>query len=90
MDKQAFAACMKRNREKHNITIETLSEKIGIPIDKLIEFESGTFGKIKSSELYKISEAIETPPVMLMNGGGEAHVLHRSEDGKRYCEWIEY
>lgn len=90
MDKHAFSACMKRNREKQNISIEKLSEKTGIPVDKLIELESGEFDKIKSSELYKISEAIETPPVMLMHGGGTAHISSRLEDGKRYCEWVEY
>lgn len=90
MDKHAFATCMKRNREKQGITVENLAEKTGIPIDKLIEFESGEFDKIKSSELQKISEAIKTPPVMLMRGGGEAHISYRLEDGKRYCEWIEY
>ena len=49
MDKHAFAACMKRNREKNGITFENLAEKTGITIDKLIEFESGEFERIKAS-----------------------------------------
>ena len=90
MDKHAFAACMKRNREKHGITFENLAEKTGITIDKLIEFESGEFERIKASELEKIGKAICVPKAILMHGGGTYHFHHRSEDGDSYCEWVEY
>ena len=90
MNKQAFAACMKRNREKHGITFENLAEKTGITIDKLIEFESGEFERIKASELEKIGKAICVPKAILMHGGGTYHFHYRSEDGYSYCEWVEY
>lgn len=90
MNKQAFAACMKRNREKQGITFENLAEKTGIPIGKIIEFESGEFERIKASELEKIGKAIEVPMAILMHGGGTYHFHHRSEDGAPYCEWVEY
>lgn len=90
MNKQAFAACMKRNREKNGITFENLAEKTGIPIEKIIEFESGEFEQIKASELEKIGKAIEVPMAILMHGGGTYHSHHRLEDGTSYCEWVEY
>lgn len=90
MDKKAFAACMKRNREKQGISIETLSEKTGIPTEKLIEFESGEFERIKASELEKIGKAIAVPVAILMHGGGTCHFHYRPEDGDSYCEWVEY
>lgn len=90
MNKQAFAVCMKRNREKHGITFENLAEKTGIPIDRLMEFESGQFERIKASELEKIGKAIEVPMAILMHGGGTYHFHHRPEDGAPYCEWVEY
>ena len=71
MDKIAFAACMKRNREKQGITFENLAEKTGISIGKLIEFESGEFERIKASELEKIGKVICVPKAILMHGGGE-------------------
>lgn len=90
MDKSTFAACMKRNREKHKITYEALSNETGIPIDKLIDFESGEFDCIKASELKDIAKAINVPPLSLMHGGGTVHYLHRFEDDYSYCEWVEY
>lgn len=90
MDKHVFAACMKRNREKHGITFENLAEKTGITIDKLIEFESGEFEQINASELEKIGKAIDVPMVFLMKGGGTYHIHNRLKDGSSYCEWVEY
>lgn len=90
MDKKAFAECMKRNREKQNISFEILSERTDIPVGKLIEFESGEFDRITASELENIGKAIKVPPVALMQGGGTAHHLHRPEDGNSYCEWVDY
>lgn len=90
MDKQAFAACMKRNREMLNISFEILAEKTGNSIDKLIEFESGEFERIKASELAKIGKVIGVPMAILMKGGGTYHFRNRLEDGSSYCEWIEY
>lgn len=90
MDKKAFAACMKKHRERQGFTLETLAEKSGISADKLAEFESGEFDRIKVSELEKIGKVIEVPPVCLMNGGGQVHILQRIEDGKTYCEWVDY
>jgi len=90
MDKHAFAACMNRNREKHGITFEKLAEKTGIPIDKLIEFESGEFERIKASELEKIGKVIDVPMAILMKGGGTCHFRNRLEDGSSYCEWVDY
>lgn len=90
MDKQLFAACMKRNREKQGIAFEILAEKTGIPIDRLIELESGEFEKIKASELEKIGKAIDVPMAILMHGGGTYHFHNRLEDGTSYCEWIDF
>ena len=90
MNKQAFATCMKRNREKHGITFENLAEKTGITTDKLIEFESGQFERIIASKLEKIGKAICVPKAILMHGGGTYHFHHRPEDGDSYCEWVEY
>lgn len=90
MNKKAFAVCMKRNREKHGISFEKLTERTGIPVDKLIEFESGEFERIKASELEKIGKAIDVPMAILMHGGGTYQFLHKPEDGNPYCEWVEY
>lgn len=90
MNKHAFAACMKRNREKNGITIENLAEMTGIPNDKLIEFETGEFDRIKAKELEKIGKAIGVPMAILMKGGGTYHFHNRLEDGSSYCEWVEY
>lgn len=90
MNKKAFAACMKRNREKHNLTIEVLAEKTGISVEKLIEFESGEFERIKASELEKIGKEINVPLAMLMKGGGIYHIHERFVDGSSRCEWVEY
>jgi len=90
LDKKAFAECMKRNREKQNISIEELAEKIGISVDKLMEFESGDFVKIKASEIRLISDGINVPMYWLFTGGGHIHLLHRDENGRPYGEWIDY
>lgn len=90
MDKKAFASCMKKNREKQKISIEDLERLTGVSCNKLREYESGEFDRIKSSELKAIAQAIDVPMLILMEGGGNVHFLKEDEDGLKVCEWVEY
>lgn len=90
MDKKAFATCMKRNREKHSLSFEDLEKLTGISIEKLMEFETGEFDRIKASELKKIGKVINVPPLVLMSGSGMMSIRRQDENGKTRCEWIEY
>ena len=90
MDQKAFATCMKRNREKHSLSLEDLEKLTGISIEKLMEFETGEFDRIKASELKKIGKVINVPPLVLMSGGGKMSIRRYDENGKTRCEWIEY
>lgn len=90
MNKKAFAACMKKHRENQNISLEDLEKLTDISIEKLMEFETGEFERIKASEIKKIGKAINVPVVMLMKGGGMVSVCRRDENGKSLCKWMEY
>lgn len=90
MDKKAFATCIKRNREKQSLSLEDLEKLTGISIEKLMEFETGEFERIRASELKEIGKAINVPPLVLMSGGGMVSFRHQDENGKHICEWIEY
>ncbi|MCR5026523.1 MAG: helix-turn-helix domain-containing protein [Methanobrevibacter sp.] len=90
MDKKAFASCMKKNRENKKISIEDLGTITGISYQKLKEYESGEFDKIKASELQAIGKALDVPLLVLMKGGGNVHFLKEDEDGVKFCEWVEY
>lgn len=90
MDKKAFATCMKRNREKQSLSLDDLEKLTGISIEKLMEFETGEFERIKASELKTIGKAINVPVVVLMSGGGMMSIRHRDENGKFLCEWKEH
>lgn len=89
MNLTAFGNCMKRNREKRNISLEDLAQRTGISIELLKAFEGGT-QKPKASELKKISQEIEVPPLILKIGGGTVGVRRINENGKHVCDWKEY
>ena len=90
MDKKAFATCMKRNRVKQTLSLEDLEKLTGISIEKLMEFETGEFERIKASEIKEIGKAIHVPVAILMKGGGMMSIRHQDENGESLCEWIEY
>ncbi len=90
MDKKAFASCMKKNREKQKISIEDLERLTGVSCNKLREYESGEFDRIKASELQTIGKALDVPLIVLMKGGGNVHFLKEDEDRVKFCEWVEY
>ena len=89
METQLFADCMKRHMEKQGITTEILAEKTGIAIERLKEYESGTFKPI-SRELEKIANTLNVPLVVMMRGGGLIHKLSLDKDGKKVSSWEEY
>ena len=90
MDKKAFATCMKRNRINQTLSLEDLGKLTGISIEKLMEFETGEFERIKASEIKEIGKAIHVPVAILMKGGGIMSTRHREENGESLCEWIVY
>ena len=79
MNLKASGECIKRNRMKQGIRLEELSNKTGIDIQKLQEFEEGQY-KPQYSMLMKISRALKIPPLIIMRGGGRSCVS--DEDGK--------
>lgn len=89
MNLTAFGNCMKRNREKNNISLEDLAQRTGIHKDILQAFEGGT-QKPKASELKQISQEIDVPPLILKSGGGTVGVRRINENGKHVCDWKEY
>lgn len=89
MDTKAFAECIKRNMDKHGITMEVLSEKTSITAARLEELESGE-NKPKAKELHAISAVIKVPPLILMKGGGKVHYLELDDNGKKVGRWAEY
>ena len=89
MDLTAFGNCMKRNREKHNITLDDLTQRTGLCKELLQAFEDGT-QKPKASELKKISQEIKVPLLILKSGGGTIGVRCIDKNGKPVCDWREY
>jgi len=89
MNLTAFGNCMKRNREKHNITLDDLAQRTGLCKELLQAFEDGT-QKPKASELKKISREINIPLLILKRGGGTVGFRGIGKDGKPVCDWREY
>jgi len=89
MDLTAFGNCMKRNREKHNITLDELAQRTGLCEELLQAFEDGT-QKPKASELKNISREINVPLLILKRGGGMVSLRRIDKNGKSVCEWREY
>ncbi len=89
MNLAAFGNCMKRNREKHNISLDDLAQRTGIHKELLQAFEDGT-QKPKASELKKISQEIDVPLLILKSGGGTVGFRRIDENGKPVCDWKEY
>lgn len=89
METQLFADCMKRYMEKQGITTEILAEKTSMTIERLEEYESGSFKPV-SSELEKIANALNVPLMVMMHGGGLIHKLSLDKDGKKVSSWEKY
>ena len=89
MDLIAFGKCMKRNRKKHNITIDDLAQRTGLCKELLQAYEDGT-QKPKASELKKISREINVSLLILKRGGGTVGFRGIDKDGKSVCDWREY
>ena len=89
MDSQKISECMIRNMNKNNINAQDLSEKTGIPIERIEEYMSGDF-KPRAFELKLIAPAIKTPLIALIHGGGRWEFLMKDENGKTVCKWEEY
>ena len=89
MNLTAFGNCMKRNREKNNISLEDLAQRTGISIELLQAFEEGT-QKPRFSEIQAISSEIDVPLLVLKSGGGMVGVRRINESGKHVCDWKEY
>lgn len=81
--------CIKRNREKHNLSLDSLSQKTGISLEILSQYESGE-AEITITELKLISSAIEVPLLFLFEGGGMVETYYRDENGHPRCKWNEY
>lgn len=89
MNLTAFGNCMKRNREKHNITLDDLAQRTGLCKELLQAFEDG-MQKPKASELKKISYEIDVPLLVLKSGGGTVGFRGMDENGKPVCDWRKY
>lgn len=89
MDLTAFGNCMKRNREKHNTTLDDLAQRTGLGKELLQAFEDGK-QKPKASELKKISREIKVPLLILKSGGGTVSIRCIDKNGKLVCDWREY
>lgn len=89
MELTAFGNCMKRNREKHNITLDDLAQRTGLCKELLQAFEDGT-QKPKASELKIISREINVPLIILKRGGGTVGFRRIDKNGKLVCDWREY
>lgn len=70
MNTKAIGACIYKNREKLNISLEELADKTGVGVSVLMEFEKG-LKRPKASELKRISDVLDVPMVALIHGGGE-------------------
>ena len=81
--------CIKRNREKRNISLADLAQKTGIDVAVLQLFENGK-QKPKAKELEKIAGAIDTPMIALIHGGGILRSRRKDEEGHFVCRSEEY
>lgn len=81
--------CIKRNREKKDISIEELAQKTGIDESLILSYEAGAT-KPTYRDLERISKELDVPMVMLAHGGGTMRKRHKDEEGKCICEVEEY
>lgn len=89
MNMKATGACIYRNREKLNISLEELSDKVGVGVSVLMEFEKG-LKKPKASELRRISDVLDVPMIALMHGGGGMYREVIDKNGRSKLEYREY
>lgn len=89
MDAKKIGSCIKRNRNKHKLSLEELAEQTGISVDQLLLYEYGNKTS-RFKELVAISEAIHVPLLMLAKGGGHPIVMYMNEKGKRVERQEDY
>ena len=89
MDAKKIGSCIKRNRNKHKISLEELAKQTEIRVEQLLKYENGD-ELPKYKELVAISKAIDVPLVFLLKGGGEGLARIKTDDGNSVCRWYEY
>ena len=89
MNLKEMGRCIKRCREKMDISHVELAQKTGIAVEALLSYESG-MQRPTYRDLKKISKEINVPMVMLVHGGGVVRRRYVDESGKPVCETREY
>lgn len=73
---------IKKYREKKNITLKELGEKIGITEATMQKYEAGNIKTINAERLKEISDALGVPPENLTEwGAGEHEKYHEEKRG---------
>ena len=89
MNIKAIGACIHRNRERLQMSLEELADKAGMSVSVLEEYEKG-LKKPRASELRRISDVLDVPMVPLIHGGANMYREVRDENGRTFLKYWEY
>ena len=89
MNIKVMGACIHRNRERLQMSLEELADKAGMSVSALEEYEKG-LKKPRASELRRISDVLDVPMYALIHGGAGMYRKVKDENGKTILEYWEY
>jgi len=90
VNRKNFSEMMAYHRKKKGLSISKLAEQTGMRIEQLEAYESGDF-EAKSNEIYMIANALDIPPIVLMQGKHTSvHSSRTDANGVRISEWKDY
>ena len=78
-DKMGFKENIKTRRLELNLTLEEVSNKLGISKPTLQRYESGVISNVPFEKVEKLSAILGTTPTYLM-GWNEKQAIHLSDD----------